>query len=153
MARAMARGRILNGLWLLYINTTMKYWDLSAVPEAQLRQIAGTPSGTCVEKAVKSASFPPSDGLQTPSPGVHTWAVGSQLVDEILSKHVEPTLIQPTFLLDYPVEDLLRDHQDERGRHRLLQLPLQPGRLQQPERGVEVITVEAGRCSWSSPTC
>ncbi|MGI8427726.1 MAG: lysine--tRNA ligase [Solirubrobacteraceae bacterium] len=29
------------------------------------------------------------------------WA---QLVDELLSKHVEPTLIQPTLLLDYPIE-------------------------------------------------
>jgi lysyl-tRNA synthetase, class II len=27
-----------------------------------------------------------------------------QLVDELLSKHVEPTLTHPTFLLDYPVE-------------------------------------------------
>jgi lysyl-tRNA synthetase class 2 len=27
-----------------------------------------------------------------------------QLVDELLSKHVEPTLAQPTFLTDYPVE-------------------------------------------------
>jgi lysyl-tRNA synthetase class 2 len=27
-----------------------------------------------------------------------------QLVDELLSKHVEPTLLEPTFLLDYPVE-------------------------------------------------
>jgi lysyl-tRNA synthetase class 2 len=30
-----------------------------------------------------------------------TWA---GLVDELLSKHVEPTLIEPTLLLDYPVE-------------------------------------------------
>jgi lysyl-tRNA synthetase, class II len=30
-----------------------------------------------------------------------TWP---QLVDELLSKYVEPTLIQPTFILDYPVE-------------------------------------------------
>jgi lysyl-tRNA synthetase, class II len=30
-----------------------------------------------------------------------TWA---QLVDELVTKHVEPTLIAPTFLFDYPVE-------------------------------------------------
>ena len=31
-------------------------------------KFAGTPTGTCVESAVKSASFPPSDGLTTPYP-------------------------------------------------------------------------------------
>jgi predicted Zn finger-like uncharacterized protein len=31
-------------------------------------KFAGTPTGSCVEKAVKSASFPPSDGLTTPYP-------------------------------------------------------------------------------------
>jgi predicted Zn finger-like uncharacterized protein len=31
-------------------------------------KFAGTPTGACVEKAVKSASFPPSDGLTTPYP-------------------------------------------------------------------------------------
>jgi lysyl-tRNA synthetase class 2 len=30
-----------------------------------------------------------------------TWA---RLVDDLLSKHVEPTLEQPTFVMDYPVE-------------------------------------------------
>ena len=34
-------------------------------------------------------------------PADDTWP---QLVDELLSKHVEPTLIEPTFLMDYPVE-------------------------------------------------
>jgi len=40
-----------------------------------------------------------SRGIAAPSDD--TWP---QLVDELLSKHVEPTLIEPTFLLDYPVE-------------------------------------------------
>ncbi|MDB4983409.1 MAG: Fe-S oxidoreductase, partial [Myxococcales bacterium] len=31
-------------------------------------KFAGTPTGSCVEKAVKSASFPPSDGFTTPYP-------------------------------------------------------------------------------------
>ena len=35
------------------------------------------------------------------APEEETWP---QLVDELVSKHVEPTLIEPTFLLDYPVE-------------------------------------------------
>ena len=34
-------------------------------------------------------------------PGEETWA---QLVDHLLSRYVEPTLQQPTFLMDYPVE-------------------------------------------------
>ena len=35
------------------------------------------------------------------APDDDTWPA---LVDELLSKHVEPTLVEPTFLLDYPVE-------------------------------------------------
>jgi lysyl-tRNA synthetase class 2 len=40
-----------------------------------------------------------------------------QLVDDLLSTYVEPTLVQPTFLLDYPIElsPLAREHRSQPG--------------------------------------
>jgi lysyl-tRNA synthetase, class II len=48
------------------------------------------------------------------APADRTWP---QLVDDLVSDHVEPTLQQPTFLLDFPIEisPLAKEHRDTPG--------------------------------------
>ncbi|CAN5505173.1 lysine--tRNA ligase [soil metagenome] len=54
------------------------------------------------------------DGHGLDLPRDRTWA---QLVDDLLSKYVEPTLIEPTFVTDYPVElsPFAKAHRSEPG--------------------------------------
>jgi lysyl-tRNA synthetase, class II len=61
--------------------------------------------GDALGKAMRDA------GMLVPD---KTWA---GLVDELVSKHVEPTLVQPTFLYDYPVElsPLAKAHRHQEG--------------------------------------
>ena len=52
--------------------------------------------------------------LGVPGPPTQTWP---QLVDEVFSKRVEPTLVQPTFVVDYPRElsPFAKDHRSKAG--------------------------------------
>jgi lysyl-tRNA synthetase, class II len=67
----------------------------------------GTSDADSLARAIHAQGLPmPTDGL--------TWP---QLADDLLSKYVEPELVAPTFVLDYPIElsPFARAHRSEEG--------------------------------------
>ncbi len=76
----------------------------SATPPAWT--CSSTPDGEALRAAARER------GIELPADD--TWA---KLVDELLSKHVEPGLEQPTFIMDYPKElsPFAKDHRSEPG--------------------------------------
>jgi lysyl-tRNA synthetase class 2 len=64
-----------------------------AIREETGVDVLAAPDLPALRAAVRRAGLAPGDAP--------TWA---QLVDQLFSDHVEPKLIQPTFLTDYPVE-------------------------------------------------
>jgi lysyl-tRNA synthetase class 2 len=64
-----------------------------AIREATGIDVLAAPDLGALREATRAAGLDPKDAP--------TWG---QLVDQLFSHHVEPKLIQPTFLTDYPVE-------------------------------------------------
>ncbi|HEX5307988.1 MAG TPA: lysine--tRNA ligase [Solirubrobacteraceae bacterium] len=67
---------------------------VDAVREASGVDLHAHPDAASLAAAIKDK------GLQMPTEGL-SWPA---LADDLLSKHVEPTLTQPTFVMDYPIE-------------------------------------------------
>ena len=78
-----------------------------AIREATGVDIRAAADAGALEAAIRAA------GVDIPTAGL-TWP---QLVDDLFSKAVEPTLVQPTFVVDYPKElsPFAKDHRSEPG--------------------------------------
>jgi lysyl-tRNA synthetase class 2 len=80
---------------------------IDAIQEATGIDVMAHETGDDLAQAIKDAGIDiPTDGLEWPG-----------LVDDLFSKKVEPTLVQPTFVVDYPkaLSPFAKDHRDKPG--------------------------------------
>jgi lysyl-tRNA synthetase, class II len=80
---------------------------IEAIQEATGIDVMAHETGDALAQAIKDAGIDiPTDGLEWPG-----------LVDDLFSKKVEPTLIQPTFVVDYPkaLSPFAKDHRSKPG--------------------------------------
>jgi lysyl-tRNA synthetase class 2 len=80
---------------------------IEAIREATGIDVMAHETGDELARAIKDAGIDiPTDGLEWPG-----------LVDDLFSKKVEPTLIQPTFVVDYPkaLSPFAKDHRSKPG--------------------------------------
>jgi lysyl-tRNA synthetase class 2 len=80
---------------------------IDVIQEATGIDVMAHPTGAELAQAVKDAGIDiPTDDLEWPG-----------LVDDLFSKKVEPTLVQPTFVVDYPkaLSPFAKDHRDKPG--------------------------------------
>jgi lysyl-tRNA synthetase class 2 len=80
---------------------------IDVIQEATGIDVMAYETGAELAAAVKAANIDiPTDGLEWPG-----------LVDDLFSKQVEPTLVQPTFVVDYPkaLSPFAKDHRDKPG--------------------------------------
>jgi lysyl-tRNA synthetase class 2 len=80
---------------------------IDVIQEATGIDVMQHATGEELARAIKDSGIDiPTDGLEWPG-----------LVDDLFSKKVEPTLIQPTFVVDYPkaLSPFAKDHRDKPG--------------------------------------
>ncbi|HMJ32297.1 MAG TPA: lysine--tRNA ligase [Baekduia sp.] len=80
---------------------------IDVIREATGIDVMAHATGAALAGAVEAAGIDmPTEGLEWPA-----------LVDDLFSKKVEPTLIQPTFVVDYPkaLSPFAKDHRDKPG--------------------------------------